>query len=205
MGNSNNVDPNNQYNLFSQRINRSYDIATTKNSVSPGFARSQIGNPDARWETAITTDVGLHASLFNGKLEVQFDIWRKDTRDLFFQVPLPAVVGDNANAPAVNIAKMRNQGIDLQLTNRGTIAGDLTYEVIVNGSFLSNEVQALAPGVSNFQPANFRNISPVQIQPGSPIASFYGYRVVSLFQSKEEVAAAPTQDGAGPFPLRGYQ
>ena len=202
MGNSNNVDPNNQYSLYSQSISRSYDIATTKNSVSPGFARSQIGNPDARWETAVTTDVGLDASLLNGKLEVQFDIWRKDTRDLLFQVPLPAVVGDNANAPAVNIAKMRNQGIDLQLTNRGSITNNLKYEVIVNGSFLSNVVQALAPGVSNFQPANFRNISPVQIQPGLPIASFYGYRVVSLFQSKEEVAAAPTQDGAGPGRFR---
>ncbi len=202
MGNSNNVDPNNQFNLYTQSINRSYDIATTKNSVASGFARSQIGNPDARWETAVTTDIGLDASLFNGKLDVQFDIWRKDTRDLLFQVPLPAVVGDNANAPAVNIAKMRNQGIDLQLTNRGTISRDLRYEVIVNGSFLSNVVQALAPGVSNFQPANFRNISPIQIQPDLPIAAFYGYKVLGLFNSKEEVAAAPTQDGAGPGRFR---
>lgn len=202
MGNSNNVDPNNQYNLYTQSISRSYDIGTTKNSVYPGFARSQIGNPDARWETAITTDVGLDASFFNGKLDVQFDIWRKDTRDLLFQVPLPGVVGNNANAPAVNIAKMRNQGIDIQLANRGNITSNLKYEVIVNGSFLSNTVQALAPSVQNFQPANFRNISPVQIQPGLPIASFYGYRVVGLFNSKEEVAAAPTQDGAGPGRFR---
>ena len=202
MGNSNNVDPNNQYNLYTQSINRSYDIGTTKNGVAPGFARSQIGNPDARWETAVTTDVGLDASFFNGKLDVQFDVWRKDTRDLLFQVPLPAVVGDNANAPAVNIAKMRNQGIDLQLTNRGNITRDLRYEVIVNGSFLSNVVQALAPGVQNFQPTNLRNISPVQIQPGLPIASFYGYKVLGLFNSKEEVSAAATQDGAAPGRFR---
>ena len=202
MGNSNNVDPNNQYNLYTQSINRGYDIGTTKNGVAPGFSRSQIGNPDARWETAATTDVGLDASLLNGKLDVQFDIWRKDTRDLLFQVPLPAVVGDNANAPAVNIAKMRNQGIDLQLTNRGNITRDLRYEVIVNGSFLSNVVQALAPGVQNFQPTNLRNISPVQIQPGLPIASFYGYKVLGLFNSKEEVTAAATQDGAAPGRFR---
>ena len=202
MGNSNNVDPNNQFNLYTQSIDRSYDIGSTKNSVAPGFARSQIGNPDARWETAVTTDVGFDASLFNGKLDVQFDIWRKDTRDLLFQVPLPAVVGDNANAPAVNIAKMRNQGIDLQLTNRGSFTRDLRYEVILNGSFLTNIVQALAPGIQNFQPANLRNISPVQIQPGLPIASFYGYRVDGLFNSKEEVTASATQDGAAPGRFR---
>ncbi len=202
MGNSNNVDPNNQYNLYTQSISRSYDIGTTKSSVSPGFARSQIGNPDARWETAATSDVGLDASLLNGKLDVQVDVWRKDTRDLLFQVPLAGVVGNNANAPSVNIARMRNQGIDLQLTNRGNFTRDLRYEVILNGSFLSNVVQALAPGVANFQPTNLRNISPVQIQPGLPIASFYGYKVLGLFNSKEEVAAAPTQDGAGPGRFR---
>ena len=202
MGNSNNVDPNNQYSLYATSPGRSYDIGGTKTGVSPGIVRSRIGNPDAKWETTITSDIGLDAQFLNGRLDVQFDIWRKDTRDLLFQVPLPGVIGTNASAPSVNIAKMRNQGIDLQLSTRGSFSSDLRYEVILNGSFLSNVVQELAPGVNNQTFGNIRGLIPVQIAPGQPISSFYGYKVIGLFNSKEEVAAAPTQDAAAPGRFR---
>ena len=202
MGNSNNVDPNNQFSLYGSNVGTGYDAFGSKNSVTPGFVRSRIGNPLAKWETAITSDIGLDASFLNGRFDVQLDVWRKDTKDLLFQVPLPGVVGVAASAPTVNVAQMRNQGIDLLLTTRGSITSDLKYEVVASGSLLSNVVQSLAPGVDNFQPANFRNISPVQIQPGLPISAFYGYKVVGLYNSAAEVASGPTQTDAGPGRFR---
>jgi TonB-dependent starch-binding outer membrane protein SusC len=190
MGNSNNVNPNNQYSLYASNIGSGYDLAGSKSSVTPGFFRSRIGNPDAKWETAITTNVGFDGTFLGGKVDFIFDLWRKDTRDLLFQVPLAGVIGTVASAPSVNIASMRNQGIDLQLITRGRITGDLNYQVDLTGSFLQNEVQSLAPGVQNFQPANFRNISPVQIEAGRSISAFYGYKVTGLWQSAAEIAAA---------------
>ena len=200
MGNSNNVDPNNQYSLFQSNIANSYDINGGNSGVNPGFFRSRIGNPNAKWETSTTTNIGIDGSFLNNKLEVVFDIWRKDTKDLLYQVPIPGVIGQRATAPSVNIASMRNQGIDVMVINRGKVASEVGYELTVTGSFLGNQIQSLAPGVPYFDvsPASNRlSLPSTRNQPGQPIASFYGYKVIGLFNTQEEINAAPKQDGAG--------
>lgn len=132
-----------------------------------------------------------------------FDLWRKDTKDLLFQLGLPGVVGVRANAPSVNIASMRNQGIDIQLIGRGNVTSDLTYEANLTGSFLQNRITALAPGTPYFTGSGQRLSTPVvRNEPGQAISSFFGYKVIGLFNSKEEVASAPTQDGAAPGRFR---
>ena len=93
MGNSNNVDPNNQYSLFAFNPGNGYDINGTNTSTDPGFFRSRIGNPDAKWETSATTNIGLDASFLNGRFDVSIDLWRKDTRDLLYTIPLAGVTG----------------------------------------------------------------------------------------------------------------
>ena len=194
MGNSNNVDPNNQYSLFQSNIANSYDIAGGNSGVNAGFFRSRIGNPNAKWETSTTTNIGIDGSFLNNKLEVVFDIWRKDTKDLLYQVPIAGVIGQRATAPSVNIASMRNQGIDMMVINRGKVASsDVNYELTVTGSFLANQIQSLAPGVPYFDvtPASNRlSLPATRNQPGQPIASFFGYKVISLWQSTEEINTA---------------
>lgn len=198
MGNSNNVDPANQFSLYAaNRGNSFYPIDGQSSGANEGYYRSRIGNPAAKWETSETMNIGFDATLYNGKWEVVLDVWRKDTRDLLFNVPLPAVVGPSASAPSVNVAKMRNQGIDFQIINRGNITSDLKYELTFNNSFLKNEIVAFAPGITNLTGGAFRGITPVRMEVGRSLSSFYGYQVIGYFNSAAEVAAAPAQDGKG--------
>jgi len=198
MGNSNNVDPANQYSLYAaNKGNSYYPIDGQSSGANEGYYRSRIGNPAAKWETSETMNVGFDATLYNGKWEIVLDVWRKDTRDLLFNVPLPAVVGPSASAPAVNVAKMRNQGIDFQIINRGNITSELKYELTFNNSFLKNEIVAFAPGITNLTGGAFRGITPVRMEIGQSLSSFYGYQVIGYFNSAAEVAAAPAQDGKG--------
>ena len=198
MGNSNNVDPANQYSLYAaNRGNSFYPIDGQSSGANEGYYRSRIGNSAAKWETSETMNVGFDATLYNGKWEIVLDVWRKDTRDLLFNVPLPAVVGPSASAPAVNVAKMRNQGIDFQIINRGNITSDLKYELTFNNSFLKNEIVEFAPGITNLTGGAFRGITPVRMEIGTSLSSFYGYKVIGYFNSAAEVASAPAQSGAG--------
>ncbi len=198
MGNSAAVNAANQYSLFASNRDRSfYPIAGENNGATEGYFRSRIGNPDAKWETSITTNIGFDATMLNGKLEAVFELWRKDTRDLLYNVPLPAVVGNSAAAPSVNIASMRNQGIDFQLINRGKIVGDLKYELTLNNSFLQNEITYLTPDIAFFGGNAYRGISPIRNQVGLPISSFFGYKVIGYFNSIEDVNNSPAQDGKG--------
>ncbi len=197
MGNSNNVNPANQFSLFaSNRGGSFYPIDGQSNGVNEGFSASRIGNPDAKWETSETLNIGFDASFINNKLEVNLDWWKKDTRDLLFNVPLPGITGNGAAAPAVNIASMNNTGLDIQIINRGNITTDLKYEVTLNNSFLKNEITFLAEGVEFFGGGGYRGINPIRNAVGHGLSAFYGYKVVGFFNSQAEVDAAD-QPGAG--------
>ncbi|MCB0633020.1 MAG: TonB-dependent receptor [Saprospiraceae bacterium] len=200
MGNSNNVDPFNQYSLFgSDRGFSYYPIQGQNSGADSGFARTRIGNPDAKWETSEMTNIGFDISLFNNRWEFIMDLWRKDTKDLLFQLPIVGTIGTRASAPSVNIATMRNQGIDFQLVNRGKVSGDLRYEVTLNGAFLDNEIVYLAPGLDVITSINpgFRGIFPIRNQVGQPMSSFFGYNMIGYFKDAADVANSPTQEGAG--------
>jgi TonB-dependent starch-binding outer membrane protein SusC len=200
MGNSNPVDPNNQYNLFGFNLGRSvYDINGTNSSVVDGYYRTRIGNPDAKWETAITKNVGFDGTFLNGKLDVILDLWQKDTKDLLLQLPIPATNGFDAAAPTVNIGKMQNKGIDILISTKGRIAKDFGYDLSFAGGALKNEIIAIdgtQTYISTINPG-YRGLTPIRNQLGQSISSFYGYKVKGLFQSAEEVKNSPTQDGAG--------
>ncbi|MDF2157459.1 TonB-dependent receptor [Algoriphagus sp. CAU 1675] len=201
MGNSNNVDPNNQYSLFGGNVGASsYDITGSNSSAQIGFRRTRIGNPNAQWETAETKNVGFDGTFFNGRLDVIFDWWRKDTKDLLFTVPIPLTAGSNASPPAVNIGEMLNRGVDLLVSTKGNLSSEFTYNLTVTGSVLKNEIVALAPGlrvITSVNPA-YRGITPIRNQVGQPLSTFFGYKVEGLFRNQEDVNSHATQDGAAP-------
>jgi TonB-linked SusC/RagA family outer membrane protein len=192
MGNSNNVNPNNQFSLFGASVgNSSYDIAGTNSSAVEGFLRTRIGNPFARWETAVTKNIGFDGTLFNGKLDVILDLWQKDTRDLIFPVPIPGVNGYFATVPDVNVGKMVNKGIDLQIISRGKLGREATYELNVTGGFLQNRIVELAPNINfltNVDPS-YRGINPIRNQIGQSISAFFGFQTHPnvLFRSQAEI------------------
>jgi len=85
----------------------------------------------------------------------------------------------------------------MQVITRGNFTTDLGYELTVNGAFLDNKIASLAPGVDYFDAGGTRIGNVVRNQVGRPISSFFGYQTLGLFQTQEEVDAAPVQPGKG--------
>jgi TonB-dependent starch-binding outer membrane protein SusC len=198
MGNSNNVDPANQFSLFGANRGFSfYPIGGQSSGADEGYFRSRIGNPDTQWETSVTTNLGFDATMQNGKWEVAFDLWRKDTDGLLFPAPVPGVAGSGAAAPRINIGSMRNQGIDFQIINRGNITSDLKYDLTLNNSFLQNEITSIREGVDFLIGPGYRGITPIRNAVGQSLSSFFGYDVIGYFSSAEDVRNSPAQSGAG--------
>ncbi len=198
MGNSNNVDPNNQFSLYnSNRARTFYQTTGQASGADEGFAQSRIGNPDAKWETSTTLNLGFDASFFNNKLEFIVDWWTKDTEDLLYQLPLPGVTGNYASAPSVNIAEMSNKGLDFEIVGRGNFTDDFSFEVSMTNSFLKNEIVSLAPGLEFFDGPALRNIVATRNAVGQSLSSFFGYNVVGYYNTQAEVENSPEQDGKG--------
>jgi TonB-linked SusC/RagA family outer membrane protein len=195
MGNQLAVSPQNQFFLFGGSASTSnYDLTGTGSSSLQGFRPTRIGNPDAKWEQNVTTNIGFDAAFFDNKFEWIFDWYSKVTEDLLFNPELPGTAGA-ADRPFVNIAAMKNTGLDMQFIYRNQW-GDFGFEGNLTFTTYKNEITAIAEGVEFFDAGGSRIGSFNRNAVGESVGSFYGYTVLGLFQSSGEVTGAPTQDGA---------
>jgi TonB-linked SusC/RagA family outer membrane protein len=195
MGNQFSLSPQNAVYLFGESIGASYyDLYGTFISSVRGYYPIRIGNPDATWEINTTTDIGLDAGLFNRKVSIVFDWYSKKADDLLYNPPLPGTAG-TGEAPYVNVASMKNSGIDIELSyqNRWNNLG-LNASVIF--TTYNNKITSIADGVEYFVSGDSRIGSLVRNEAGHSLSSFYGYQVLGLFQNVAEVNDAPVQDGA---------
>jgi TonB-linked SusC/RagA family outer membrane protein len=199
LGSQNNVSASNAFNLYGTSVTGSYyDIAGSGTSEVQGFYVSRIGNPRTSWEENIITNVGFDATVLNNSLDISLEWYKKSIKGLLFSEPLPATVLSGATAPTVNIGDIQNIGIDATVAYRGKIGSDFKYSVRANVTHYKNEcVDIPSPGY--FGSGSWQGVgTPVRNQEGHPISSFFGYNIIGLFNSAEEVTSSPTQSGAAP-------
>lgn len=167
----------NSYTLYaSDPANNGYDIAGTGTSVSGGFDLTQFGNPNGRWETTTSANVGFDASMFNSKLDVVFDWYTRTTSDMLAQIAVPRAQGIGT-IPFTNIGTMNNKGIDLNIDWKDkAFGGKVRYSVGLNFTHYKNEVLKLNndPNATLFG-FTTRIPSITATKKGYPIASFYGF------------------------------
>ena len=170
-----------------------YDITGSNSSIQPGFRQTALGNADLKWEENRATNVGADLQLFNGYLNVIFDVYERKTNNLLFNPPLPATAGV-ASAPIVNIGKMQNKGFDFSVGHQGD-----RWNATFQGSHYKNEIVSIDGSQKEFfGPVSTRFGNQVINKLGAPIGSFYGYRTNGYFNTDAEVAAckaAGSQDG----------
>ena len=167
-----------------------------------GIAIGGIANPDAGWEEAEKTNIGIDLRLFNNKLDITTDIFREDRRDLLISgIPVSGIFGGSApgaGAPTINAGTTRNEGVELSLKYRDNIGDDFSYSFGYNATYLDNEVVEVN-GAEFLQGGQFSvgQPQPSRFQEGFPIGYFYGYRTDGIFQTQAEVDAHPAQDALG--------
>jgi TonB-linked SusC/RagA family outer membrane protein len=202
MGNQLAVSPQNQFYSYGGSPQTSFYAINGQFSASnQGFRPTRIGNPDAKWETSISTDVGFEATVLNNKISLKLDWYQRKTKDLLFAPELPGVAGA-ATAPYINIAAMSNKGIDANLSYTDKW-GDFGFDGSIILTTYKNNIDKIANGVTFFDNGNYnagttRIGSNTRNMVGHPMSAIFGYQVIGLFQSDAEVASSPTQDGAEP-------
>jgi TonB-linked SusC/RagA family outer membrane protein len=196
LGSISNITPTNAYTLYSQSAVQSYyDINGTSTSPAQGIYNSQYGNPNTTWEQDVITNIGIDATLFKNKIELSAEWYKKSITGLLFPETLPAI-GGPAVAPFINSGNIENKGVDLAISYHGMIKRDIKFDVTATFTTYDNTVISLPPGTAYIDYGNSR------LQPGHPVGSYFGYRVLGLFQSADEVAKSPTQEAAAPGRFR---
>lgn len=199
MGNQN-INPDNAFSTFGGSLGSSfYDLGGTSNSALQGFRQFRIGNPDGKWETNTTANIGFDGTFMNGRLEVVFDLYSKKTKDLLFVAPLISTTQGTAAPPAVNIASMENKGVDLGINYKGSVArSKLSYTLAGTFTTYTNKITALAEGVDFFNAGGSRIGDFARNAIGRSVSAFYGYKVIGFFADAADVTKSPTQRDAAP-------
>lgn len=189
-----NTDPYNQYTLYGGTIRDAfYDInGNSSGNITRGFRTIRIGNPKTGWQEDVVTNIGLDGIFWKGKLSIAADWYIKKTEGLLFPVRLPALLGD-AQPPNVNVGNIENKGIDLTIGSKGNLSRNLVWDLLLTFSHYSNKITGLSTlGYFDDNGGKIRN------EVGHPVGSFFGYRVIGLFQDDDDVANSPTQLDAAP-------
>src|SRR5690625_743232 len=77
------------------------------NDIASGASLNSMANPNIRWETTETFDIGVDINLF-GTLDITADYYNKETRDILLQLDMPRALG--LNPPYQNACIVENRG-----------------------------------------------------------------------------------------------
>ena len=184
----------------------SSDMATSvAGTPNVGAYANIVPNPDLTWETSEQLDFGFDARFLNSRLGVNFDWYKKTTKDWLITGPQIAING--TNPAAINGGDVKNTGIELALTWNDRIGKDFSYNIGVNFTTNKNEVTRIAndnqyingPGGVLSQGTEYI----YRAQVGKPIGYFYGMSYSGIWQTQDQIDAAkaagqPVLDGALP-------
>jgi len=124
-----------------------------------------------------------------------FDLYKRKTDGLLYVQQVPGTAGSAAQ-PFSNVGNMENNGIDVGITYRGKVGGDLGYTVSLNATHYKNKVTYVSEDIDFFYSTGADGHSQyVKNQVGSPMASFFGYKYLGPIRSDAEAASLPTGIG----------
>ena len=176
-----------------------------RNVYQTGAYASNVPNPDVTWETSEQINIGLDARFIGGRLGLNFDWYKKTTKDWLVTAPMNAVLGYERPA-MVNGGDVKNTGFEVALSWRDKIGSDFNYHANVNLATNKNEVTRLAnlDYINGADDAIFENSSWVsRVEVGHPIGYFNGMSYSGIWQNQAQIDAArqagkAVLDGAQP-------
>jgi TonB-linked SusC/RagA family outer membrane protein len=186
------------------KFSDSMDV-TLNGKPNVGAYANIVPNPDVTWETSEQLDFGFDARFLDNRLGVNFDWYKKTTKDWLIVAPRIAIEGTN---PAyINGGDVENKGVEIALSWNDRIGKDFSYNIGVNFATNKNEVTRIANengfinGGSSVLSQGTEYIYRAQV--GKPIGYFYGMSYSGIWQNQEEIDAARAAgkavlDGAQP-------
>ncbi|MGD2035864.1 MAG: SusC/RagA family TonB-linked outer membrane protein, partial [Bacteroidales bacterium] len=184
--------PYNSSILNTAQMDYSYDDAT----ITTGLGPVQIPNPDLKWETVKTTNIGLDLGLMTNQLMLTVDYFNKVNDGMIMPQEVASVAGTytvtgtnpgelgttgiTSTYPIVNYGSVSNKGIETTIEYKKQI-GELRVNAGVNFTYQKNEITDLATD-STIQ-GSVHDLAGLTISKiGQPIGTYRGYQFDGIFR-----------------------
>lgn len=147
----------------------------------PNIQLEQLGNEGLTWEKANSLDLSLEFETFE-RLDGSITLFRKDSRDLLFDVPLSRTSGHTSQI--INGGELYNQGVEVELTANLVNTSNVSWDLGGNLSLIRNEVTELPKDL---------NGDPIELTTGTRYRGVEGYEVDAWYM--REWAGVDSENG----------
>jgi len=175
---------------------------TFEGVFTPGSTVNSFSNETLKWEELTQLSVGVDFTIWNN-LSFSADYYEKNVEGLLFTDSPPLIAGTSLPVSA-NIGSTETTGFDFKLAYKTT--GEFKFNTSLIFSTFSSLVTetnfdgtAIVNGGSFF---NGQSQTSTRFEKGFSPGYFYGYKTDGLFQTTEEIASSPIQNGAVPGDIR---
>jgi TonB-linked SusC/RagA family outer membrane protein len=174
--------------------------ASSRYFGSSGIMISTLPNQDLKWEQSKTFDLGVDLGLFNDRVTMIFDYYRRVTDNLLTSLTLPPSTG----FPSIltNYGSLENKGVEVELSARLlSPSSPVQWNIALNAAKVDSKILQLPEnGIENNRVGGVYVYDPNRgsyawlggLQQGKRIGDQYAYQQVSIYSTDGEAAKGPT-------------
>ena len=146
------------------------------------LARPNAYNPDLKWETTTTSNVGIDYGFLNSRISGSLDVYYKKTTDLINYAAV-AAMSNFRNSVNQNIGSMKNYGFEFSINYKAIQTQDMQLSLGYNLTYNKNEITELIDDDPDYfvPTGGISSGTGVTCQAhsvGHPMSSFYVYQQI---------------------------
>lgn len=172
-------------------INTTYSMAGS-GSKAPYFngeraSMLELGqnlyNPDLKWETTVTRNLGIDYGIFDNRVSGSLDFYWNTTTDLLMRAEIPANTGYNYQYQ--NFGQTSNKGIEFSV-NAVLVDNDIfKLNFVGNVSYNQNKIDELNVDnpwqSSNWSGSTIAKYEDYRVEEGGRLGEIWGYKMNGMF------------------------
>ena len=177
-----------------------YVTGSGNGTLAPGAANtsSTLANPDITWEQTDEFNAGLDLGLFRGRVNLTVDAYYSITRALLFEQSTQSFTGYTNFWN--NIGKVRNSGVEFQLTTWNFQRKKFTWNTDLNFSLTRNRLMELGGESQTISKGERSELYIARV--GDPLIQYYGFKTMGVWNTTAEIQANPHFSADVPGGLR---
>ena len=173
-------------------------LGVMPSALGQSYRPTGLPNESIQWETQEQIDLGLDLGFFNNRLNLTFDWYRKESKNMLMKMQLPSYLGTQGNAssalsaPYGNYGNMLNTGFEIEVKAIPVRTNDFQWETDVQFSFNKNKLVSLQ-GTTSAAIIGYGQWSDVVAvsSVGRPMYDFFGYVVEGVYKDFDDILNSP--------------
>jgi TonB-linked SusC/RagA family outer membrane protein len=148
-------------------------------------ATTTMANPDLKWETTVTRNVGIDFTALKGRLTTSLEGYINNTKDLLIQFPTP---GTGYNDQYRNMGETQNKGVEATVNWISVNKPKYGLTITGNIGFNRNEIISLGKMESFTATSGWASTeigADYWIEEGGSVGKMYGYKSAGRYEPED--------------------